>query len=92
MINPVDKTEDLTERLTDVQKIRFQEAVSDLATSAEQNVIMDDAAQVSQLWRKQFGNRFPEVLKKMGPAHLKQAASATAAYYIHTNPPKSWGI
>jgi hypothetical protein len=61
VLNPVDINEELTERLTGVQKTRFQEAVKAAAKDAKEAVAQKDGHKSSKQWRKQLGNRFPLV-------------------------------
>jgi len=89
--NPVDNNEDLTSRLTDAQKARFQEAVSDLDSDAEIAVAANDREQASKLWRGQFGDRFPAGQKKNGAKQKQEDATKLAALYVKKNPSKPWG-
>ncbi|MCF8080482.1 MAG: hypothetical protein K9K88_14480 [Desulfobacterales bacterium] len=88
--NPVDETEELTARLSEIQKARFQEAVSELSSIAEQAIDMEDAEQASKLWRNQFGDRFPAIEKDFSREEFRQAVAASAATYIGKQPPKPW--
>jgi hypothetical protein len=88
--NPVDETEELTGRLSQIQKARFQEAVSELSSIAEQAINMEDAEQASKLWRSQFGERFPAIEKDFSGEDIRKAVSASAAVYIGKQPPKPW--
>lgn len=89
--NPVDSDEDLTARLTDEQKARFQEAISNLASDAAIAVDADAREEASKLWRRQLGDRFPAVEKDDNANHKKKDASKLAALYVTKNPPKPWG-
>lgn len=66
VLNPVDITEELTSRLTDVQKKRFQDAIKKAAKNAKEAIELDDSHEASKLWRKQMGDRFPLVKRKHG--------------------------
>ena len=59
VLNPVDFSEVLTERLSDAQKTRFIDAVKAAADDAHQAIVQKDAHRASKLWRKQLGDRFP---------------------------------
>jgi hypothetical protein len=59
--NPVDIGEQLTARLTSIQKIKFQEAVKEAAKDAIEALSLADSHKVSKIWRKVFGDRFPKV-------------------------------
>ena len=60
--NPIDSTEKLTDRLTYTQKERFQNAIYELASDAASATKIDDTELSSNLWRKQFGDRFPTAI------------------------------
>ena len=59
--NPVDGTEELTRRLNDEEKKRFQQAIADLANDATEAINSEIRKDASNLWRGQFGDRFPLV-------------------------------
>lgn len=48
--NPVDAEEELTARLTEAQKIRFQKAIADVAEAAAEAIDTDDRHEVSKTW------------------------------------------
>ena len=89
--NPVDTTEELTSRLTDQQKKRFQEAISDAADAAAEAIKIDDRYEASNIWRKQFGDRFPAVEKENDSDQKKAIATGLATVYGAKNPSKPWG-
>lgn len=90
--NPVDRTEELTERLTETQKSRFQEAISDLVSDAIHAIETKDPQESSRLWRKQFGDRFPAVENAdYKPEQMKKDATKLAAFYSSKKPVKPWG-
>ncbi|MBT3256934.1 MAG: hypothetical protein HN366_10810 [Deltaproteobacteria bacterium] len=91
VLNPVDVSEELTARLTDVQKTRFQEAVTAAAEDANAAVLSEDGHEASKHWRKQFGGRFPLVAKEESNGRKKQAAAGIAGYHAGKKPPKPWG-
>lgn len=90
VLNPVDSEEELTARLTDEQKVRFQEAISDLASDAAKAIATDDRGKSSKLWRKQFGDRFPSVEDDNKADKRKEDASKVAAIYGAKTPAKPW--
>lgn len=57
--NPVDSTEDLGKRLTDVQKRRFRERIGALVDCADEALKTESRDVASKLWRKELGGRFP---------------------------------
>ncbi len=57
--NPVNITDELSARLTETQKTRFQEAVETSEISAKAAILFKDVHEASRLWRKLFGDRFP---------------------------------
>lgn len=59
ILNPVDLNEELTVRLTDARKKRFQEAIQDAAIGTNAAVVIEACHKASRLWRKQLGDRFP---------------------------------
>jgi len=88
--NPVDAAEELTSRLTDQQKNRFQEAVADTADAAAEAIKIDDRHEASNIWRKQFGDRFPAVEKENDSDQKKAITTGLAAVYGAKNPSKPW--
>jgi hypothetical protein len=91
VLNPVDINEALTDRLTDVQKTRFQDAIKTAAENANQAIAQEDEQKASYLWRKQLGDRFPLIDKKGHKRVTKQTAASIAAVHTNSNPPKPWG-
>jgi len=59
ILNPVDSGDDLTARMSILQFAHFQEAVAKAASDAAQAVQCSSIGHASDLWRKQFGDRFP---------------------------------
>lgn len=57
--NPTDANEKLSDRLSSVVKERFREALKHLADSLHSAVAEDSIAKSSQIWRSEFGERFP---------------------------------
>jgi len=88
--NPVDATEELTSRLTDQQKSIFQEVVADAADAAIEAIKIDDRHEASNIWRIQFGDRFPAVGKKDDVNQKKAITTKLAAVYAEKNPSKPW--
>ncbi len=91
VFNPVDAGEELTARLTEAQKTRFQKAISDAADAAAKAIDTDDRHEASKTWRKQFGDRFPTVEKKNDISPKKVATAKLATIYAAKNPSKPWG-
>jgi len=89
--NPVDIDEVLTERLSDAQKSRFQEAISDLASDAADAIDTDDCEKASALWRQQFGDRFPAVKEKGKDSQKQEDVAKLIAAYVTKRPVKPWG-
>lgn len=89
--NPVDAGEELSARLTEAQKKRFQEAISDTADAAADAIKSDDSCEASKIWRKQFGDRFPTVEKENDNDQKKEIATGLATVYAAKNPSKPWG-
>lgn len=88
--NPVDATEELTSRLTDQQKNIFQEIVADAADAATEAIKIDDRHEASNIWRIQFGDRFPAVEKEDNVNQKKAVTTRLAAVYAAKNPSKPW--
>jgi hypothetical protein len=88
--NPVDAGEELTDRLTEIQKTRFQEAISIAAEAAANAINTDERHEAAQKWRKQFGDRFPAVEKEEDTTKNKEATTKLAAVYAAQNPSKPW--
>ncbi len=59
VLNPININEELSARLTESQKNRFQEAVDEAANIASAAIVVNDAHMASKLWRKLLGPRFP---------------------------------
>lgn len=90
--NPVDISEELTARLTEAQKKRFQKAISDAADAAAEAIRIDDRHEASKIWRKQFGDRFPAVEKEDEKHSKKESVTKLAAVYAAQKPSKPWGF
>jgi len=88
--NPVDAAEELTSRLTDQQKNIFQEIVADAADAAAEAIKIEDRHEASNIWRKQFGDRFPAVEKENDINQKKAVTTRLAAVYAAKNPSKPW--
>jgi hypothetical protein len=88
--NPVDSEEELTARMTDEQKARFQEAISDLAYDAVNAIGNDDREEASKLWRRQLGERFPNIKKAVKIGQKQEDVAKLAAVYGAKNPAKPW--
>lgn len=89
--NPVDPKEKLTDRLTDVQKKRFQDAISALAEDGADAIASDDKSAAADIWRRQFGDRFPKIEKEKDEEQSKKGIAKLAGLCAATNPPKPWG-
>lgn len=81
--NPVDPQEVLTKRLTDTQKKNFKNLLSELLQTASAALKEDSKKEACKLWRKVFGERFPECndseegetpLRTSAPAFLRDDA------------------
>lgn len=88
--NPVDPSEDLTSRLIEQQKTRFQDAISNAADAAAEAIQTDDRSESSKIWRKQFGDRFPTVEKENDADQKKAATAKLASIYAAKSPSKPW--
>jgi len=88
--NPVDAAEELTSRLTDQQKNIFQEIVAGAADAATEAIKIDDRHKASNIWRIQFGDRFPAVEKENDVNQKKAVTTRLAAVYAAKNPSKPW--
>jgi len=88
--NPVDASEELTSRLTDQQKTRFQKAIADVADAAAEAIKIDDRHKASNIWRKQLGDRFPAVEKENDANKKKAITAKLATVYAAKNPSKPW--
>lgn len=91
VLNPADCNEELTARLTDIQKSRFQEAISAAAEDAQEAINMDNRHEASKQWRKQFGDRFPLVENTESNEAKKQIAAGIAYVHQTKKPPNPWG-
>ena len=89
--NPVDGSEELTARLSEEQKLRFQDAIQKFSDDAAKAIDTDDPEKASKLWRKQFGDRFPLVKKEENKSQKRENAAKVAGVYATKNPPKPWG-
>ena len=89
--NPIDSGEELTARLTDEQKIRSQEAISELSSDAINAIDTDNREKASKLWRRQFGDRFPAIEKDDNSDKKKADAAKLGAIYVTKKPAKPWG-
>jgi hypothetical protein len=91
VLNPIDFGEDLAAKLTHEQKVRFQEAVSDLAADATAAIKADDREKASKIWRRQLGDRFPAIENRIEVGQDREDAAKLAAVFAAKNPPKPWG-
>ena len=93
VFNPTDTAEELTSRLSDTQKERFQDAISDLSADASEAITDESRGEASEIWRKQLGDRFPlveEEEKCDNKQQRKQDAASLATVYASRNPSKPW--
>jgi hypothetical protein len=91
--NPVDASEELTSRLTDGQKERFQDAISELSSAGSDAVNHLSRWRASEIWRGQFGERFPLVEEDDETDDEQQKKNDTArlaAIYVARKPVKPW--
>lgn len=91
--NPVDTTEEVTKRLSEEEKKRFQEAIGDLANDASKALNTERKEDASELWRGQLGGRFPLIEDEEnngGKKQKKEDAALLATFYASRNPPKPW--
>ena len=58
VLNPVDTMEELTSRLSDTQKRRFQDAISDFASDVSEAINHESRRAASEIWQDQLGDRF----------------------------------
>lgn len=79
--NPIDNNEELTDRLNDAQKQRFQEAISDLTSDANDAINEESEYEASKLWRKQFGDRFPKIEQELSQEQSRTNAAAIGTFY-----------
>jgi len=91
VFNPVDRSEELTARLSEEQKVRFQDAIKSFADDAALAIDTDDPEKASKLWRRQFGDRFPLVQKDKDMNQKREDAAKVAGIYATKNPTKPWG-
>ena len=89
--SPVDGSEELTERLSGDQKIRFQDAIQNFADDAANAISSDDPEKASKLWRKQLGDRFPLIEEDQDKGRKREDAAKIAGFYAAKNPSKPWG-
>lgn len=90
LANPVDASEELTARLSDAEKKRFQEAIEQADDDAGNAIQANGTHEASKLWRKQLGDRFPLVEKQESQEKKKQTAAAIMTHHAANNPPKPW--
>ena len=94
VFNPVDNTEELTSRLSDTQKARFQDAISDMTSDGSESVNHVSKKKASEIWREQFGDRFSLVEEGEEESDEKQQrkkdATSLATVYAARNPSKPW--
>jgi len=58
VLNPADPVEELSARMSNLLKSRFQQAVQAAAADARDAIGLADAHAAAKLWRKQLGGRF----------------------------------
>ena len=91
LYNPVDSEEELAGRMTDEQKTRFQEAISNLASGATNAIDTDDRVEASKLWRMQLGDRFPGIEKAIQVGQRQEDVAKLVTAYSAKNPARPWG-
>lgn len=75
--NPVDSDEIVSSRVSESQWSYFKENLSELLNNASTALKNDDKEEASKIWRKEFGERFPEYKgSKEGYKPLKTSAPA----------------
>ncbi len=79
VLNPVNINEELSDKLTDTQKIDFQEAAEEAANIASAATVINCAHMASKLWRKLFGSRFPSVRENHSYASMVQNPNGAPA-------------
>lgn len=84
--NPKDASEELTSRLDDDQKKRFQDAIANLATEGQKAVDAEKTSEASTIWKKRFGDRFPTVEDDPETEQKKKDAERLASAYVSTKP------
>jgi hypothetical protein len=57
--NPIDESEELTDRLSSTQKSNFRAALQTLVKSGKEALDEKDEKKASEIWQKEFGDRFP---------------------------------
>lgn len=57
--NPIDDSEELTDRLSDTQRTNFKEALQVLVENSKESLDENDKKKASKIWQKEFGDRFP---------------------------------
>ncbi|MCK9274653.1 MAG: hypothetical protein M0P57_06140 [Syntrophales bacterium] len=93
VLNPVDSMEELTSRLSETQKRRFQDAISDFASDASEAINHESSGEASEIWREQLGDRFPLVKDEEESDEQQQRkkdAASLATVYAARNPSKPW--
>lgn len=90
--NPVDSSEELTVRLSQDEKKRFQEAIADLSSDGSKAIETDSNEDASKHWCGQLGDRFPLIEEEENgeKKQKKEDAARLAAFYVPRNPPKPW--
>jgi hypothetical protein len=90
--NPVDSSEDLANRLSDARRARVQEAFADLSKAADQARAAGSRAKASEIWREQFGSRFPLITEEEEKEQARKDAAALSSFYVQRNPPQPWAM
>jgi hypothetical protein len=82
--SPVEPYDDLTSKLTNDQKEKFVSALNEFCIDAEKAIELTNQLQASKLWRKYFGDRFPEGSDEDVDAKAK-SLMVTAASVLENN-------
>ena len=89
--NPTDTSEEITRRLTDEQKSRFQTAIAVLAADGASAVAEKRRKKASSLWQGQLGDRFPLIEEDDDEeSQKKEDANRLAAFFVPRSPAKPW--
>jgi len=92
VFNPVDNSEEITSRLTDDQKKRFQDAINDLAKAGTDAINAKGLADASEIWIKQLGDRFPMIEEDEDKTSKEKISNAViiSSYYETQKPAKPY--
>lgn len=91
-ISPVEPFDDLTAKLSDDQKTKFNNALNDFIADAELAIAEENQLKASKYWRKYLGIRFPEGLDENVDKKMNSLLASAASVLSNSAKLNSLGV